>query len=194
DEGLAGIHEHAGLEAPYGRERGVELGLPGYADELFDVVIPGSDVVVTNGPVDAMSIPLVLFEIDRAPARRSAPPHERFAAEMIAADPPKRARGILAVRLFGILDPELLGRLAERITRTLDRVVAFVALAIAELAEGELPGGLVLAEVVGRSDRAPPLEQQHLQALLGELLCGPASGNAGANNDRVVVMGHRLNS
>ena len=66
DEGLAGIHEHARLEAAYGRERGVELGLPGYPDELFDVVIPGSKSSHTNGPVDAMSIPLVLFEIGGA--------------------------------------------------------------------------------------------------------------------------------
>src|SRR4029077_4853944 len=153
----------------------------------------GSNVVVTNGPVDAVSIPLVLFEIDGAPTRRSAPPHERFAAEMKAADPAKRARGILALRMFGFFDPKRLGRLAERIAGTLDRVLAFVALAIAELAEWELPGGLVLAEVVGRSDRAPPLEQQHLQALLGELFRCPASGNAGANDDRVeVVRGHRV--
>src|SRR4051812_47319966 len=97
---------------------------------------------------------------------------------MKSADPAKRARGILAVRMFRVLDPPLLGRLAERIARTLDRVIAFVSFPIAELAERELPGGLVLADVVRRSDRAPPLEQQHLESLLGELLRGPATGDA----------------
>ena len=76
DECLAGIHEHAGLKAPYRRGRGIEFSLSGYPDELFDVVVPGANIVVANGPVDAMSVLLVLFEIDGAPARRTAPPRE----------------------------------------------------------------------------------------------------------------------
>ena len=54
-------------------------------------------------------------------------------------------------------------------------------------AEGHVPGGNVLNVVFIGNDRAACFENQCAQALFGEFLRGPAAGDAGTDDDRVVL-------
>jgi hypothetical protein len=83
----------------------------------------------------------------------------------------------------------VLGRVAEAACPTLDCVVAVIHLALEQAAIGHLPG----RHVLGRVARAmlhvlAALEDEHLQALLGQLFRGPAASDAGADDDGIELL------
>ena len=89
--------------------------------------------------------------------------------------------------MLPIVHEEEAGRLAERVVLALDRVVAVVQLLLAAAAVRELPGLQPLRDVVPAVLHvAAALEHQGLEPLLAQLLGGPATGDPGADDDRVV--------
>src|ERR1700704_889706 len=88
-----------------------------------------------------------------------------------------------------VVDEEVLVRFVKLPGARLDRVL-FGALGPhrqPRSAQRELPGRLVLGDVVfAVLDVTPALAHEGLESLLGELLGGPAAGDAGADHDGVV--------
>src|SRR3546814_20535707 len=63
-------------------------------------------------------------EVDLARPIGLAPPHQRAAAQMIAANPRKRATFGRGIGILAIVDPPMLGRGVERVATALDVVLA----------------------------------------------------------------------
>src|SRR3546814_3077000 len=54
-----------------------DLARPRHADVIFDIVVPGREVVVADRPVDPDILALVRLEVLRRPAKAPAPPEDR---------------------------------------------------------------------------------------------------------------------
>jgi len=167
------------------------IAVAAHSDEFLDVGVPWRDVVVTYRPVNPVPLSLGRREFVFAPALAGAPPDDRFAADLVAADPVERL--LLHVRVITILHEEVGGVFA--ITRGLADERIFLELltrhcaAMRELPRVEIHGGVVLdVDYV-----APALENERLQSLFAELLGCPPTGNSRANDDRIeggCVRGH----
>src|SRR5690349_2223467 len=150
------------------------------------MAVPGRKVGITNRPVDAVAVVEVGLEIEIAPAPAGAPPEQAAAAQMIAAYPAKLLRPIGEVRVLAIVDEEMLRRLAERVILALDRVIALVQLLVTAAAMPELPRLHPLGDVVlPMFDVPATLDDERAQAVLRQLLGGPATGDPGADDDGV---------
>jgi hypothetical protein len=153
----------------------------GHADEALDVGIPRGDVVVADRPVDAIALPFGRGEFVLAPALAAAPPDQRPAADLIAAEPVEGP--FLHVGVFVVLDEEVRVVLAGDLAH--ERVgfgqLAWQDAAMRQLPRSQVGGGVVLD--VG--DVAAALQHQRFQPLLAQLLGRPAAGNAGADDDGV---------
>ena len=179
------VQRHRLEEFPVGKLR-QPFRLAADADERFDVVVPGRDVGVANRPVDADAFARVGLEVEVAPAIDLPAPHNRAPPDLAAADPRERLAFGRGVGVFEIVDEELVGHLVAGVALLLDRLFAGQALAIAHAAELHLPHRHVL-DVVGLGvDRPAGLEDERLQAALGQLLRRPAARHAGADHNGVV--------
>jgi hypothetical protein len=91
--------------------------------------------------------------------------------------------------MLDVLDEEVLRVLAVEIQLALDRLIGDVlrrgAVAVRQLPGRERGGGVVFDVL----DRPAALEDERAEPALGELLGGPAAGDAGADDDRVVGVG-----
>src|SRR5713101_3380468 len=83
------------------------FGLAADASELFDVVVPGSDVRVANGPIDGDSLFQIGFKIEIAPAITLAAPEDGLSADLAAANPGKMFSGFEGVRIVLVADKKL---------------------------------------------------------------------------------------
>src|SRR3546814_19758435 len=71
-----------------------------------------------------MTVCGVRGEVDLAQPIGLAPRHQRAAAQMIAANPRKRATFGRGIGILAIVDPQLLGRGVERVATALDVAIA----------------------------------------------------------------------
>ena len=148
-------------------------------DERLDVIVPGLKVFVADGPVDAVPVPQVGFEIVRRPAIGLPRPGQRAPAQVIAADPAVRLSLGLLVRIVVVAGPELLVRVEHRIAdadivRVVQRLLVVGNLVVAPAQ----PPRLLVAVVRPVLDMRPTLQHQHLEAALAQLLGDPAAADA----------------
>src|SRR5689334_16058681 len=156
------------------------------ADELFDVRIPGCEVGVSDRPIHPMAVLHVRLEIEIAPPPAGASPNQTAAAELISANPAKGLPIVGVIGMLAILDEEVLCCLSERVVLALDRVVARVDLGLALATMRKLPRLRPLRDVVlSVLDVSTALDQQCTQAVLGQLLRRPATGDSRADDDCV---------
>src|SRR5215204_3827155 len=159
------------------------VAVAAHADELLDVRIPGCHVVVPDRPLDAVAHARRRGELVLAPPLARTPPDQRLSADLIAADPVERR--LLHVRVVAILDEEVRrvlavpGRLADE--RVLPELLPRHRTAMRKLPWLDVHGGIVLDVL----HAAAALEDERLEALLAQLLRGPAAGDARADDDRV---------
>src|SRR5690349_14797152 len=95
------------------------LSLSADAYEPFGILIPGSQVLITNGPVHPVSILPVSFKIEVAPAVAVPAPEQGAAAHNIAPDPIEAFYFVIGV--FDIINIEMLVIGPERVVADLDR-------------------------------------------------------------------------
>ncbi len=148
--------------------------------ERLDVIVPGSEVGVAQGPVDADALPEVRLEVEIAPAVALAAPKQRASADVVAAEPGVGLH--LHVRRFPVVHEK--GRV---VLAHLVDVVAGAQGRRHPVAVGKFPGGLERVHVTGDVlDVFAPLEEEHLEAIFRQLLGGPAAADPRADDDRVV--------
>jgi hypothetical protein len=89
------------------------LGLAAHTDEVFDVVVPGGEVRIFNWPPEAVTIGCIGREIHRGKPRTVSTPGQRFASELIAANPVELGALLDLVGLFHVLHVVLLSVLRQ---------------------------------------------------------------------------------
>ena len=152
---------------------------------LFHVVVPRRKLAVADRPVDRNSVLCIGFEVEVAPTVALAPPDQRAAADLIAADPIEPLH--LRVGRLPLIDPkgEVLlveqGRPLERLVRLLHRARRMAAV---QVFPRRLGGVDVVLDVL---DVATALQEQYSKTLFGKLLRRPAARNAGTHHNRVVA-------
>src|SRR5262247_3239886 len=81
----------------------------------LDVAVPGSEVRISDGPIDAVTVAGVRLEVQIAPPPAGAPPDETSAAQVIAPNPTKLLLRVADVRMRAVVHEEMLRRLTERV-------------------------------------------------------------------------------
>src|SRR3990170_16654 len=151
----------------------------------LDVIVPGRDFRITDGPIDGDAVPRVRLEVHWTPAVTLAAPHQRATTNLIAAVPVEAF--YLGVGRILIRCPEGEILLVERII-PLENGIHLLHGARAAAAMRILPrmlGGIdVILDVL---DVASPFEEQNAKASFGELLGGPAARDPGSDDDRIVT-------
>src|SRR6266513_856605 len=191
-EVLGAVQFPGGQDVPVRQVRQTEP-LAAHPHEALDVVVPGSQVLVADGPVDTVPVAQIGPEVEVAPTPAQPAPDQTAPAELVAADPAERLAVGRDVGVFSIVYEKVPGRLAERVVLALNRVVALVQRLLAPAAVRQLPGLQPLRDVVlPVLHVAAALEHERLEPFLAQLLGGPAAGDTGADDDRVVglVAGH----
>src|SRR5581483_7645974 len=161
-----------------------------HADVALNVVVPGCELFITERPGDAMTIARILLEVQRRHPVTVPPPHEGPPSEVVAANPAKLTFGRCFVDIHVVVHEHALGPLV-RAGEALNALGGGEHLRVRKAPERQLPRRLELGRVIlAMLDPGTPLEQQHAQAALGELLGGPAAGDPGARDDRIVFAHH----
>src|SRR5213592_3849305 len=112
------------------------VGVATHSDESLDMGVPRRDVVVADRPIHSVTVSLGSGELILAPALTGAPPNQRLAADLIAADPVERL--LLDVRVVFVLDEEV-RRIFPVTGGFADQGILFNELAGRESAVRELP-------------------------------------------------------
>src|SRR5262249_53362012 len=141
--------------------------------------------------VGAEAVARVGREVEVAPAVDLAAPHDRAPADLASADPVEARAVAERVRVLEVVDEELAAPLVAGVALALGGLVPLLPGAVGPAAEMELPGLDVHRVVGGGIGRAAGLEDQRAQAVLGQLLGGPAAADAGADDDGIVGDGHQ---
>ena len=162
------------------------------ANERFDAVVPRSDVLVANRPIDGDTLASVGFEVEVTPAIDLASPDRRLAAYLPRTEPIKRLVLRSGVRIVHIIGPRPVAPFVERNRAPLTGLPAFDVAAIAETTEWHFPNGLVFRVVPGWHKQPPGFEYERTQSEFRELFRRPTAGHAGSNDDGVVVAGFGL--
>ncbi|MNX84168.1 hypothetical protein D3C86_1159540 [compost metagenome] len=168
------------------RENVQPLAAAGNAGEALDIIIPGGDVFITDRPVDGDAFFRIGLEIGLRPAIGLTAPEQRAAADMITAEPVEPL--FLDIGRFLLIGPHAERCLFQQIIAAENGIFRLHFLRGA-VAMGVIPGFLVGILIVGDVlDVAAALQHQDLQALLREFLCGPASTDARADNNRIIMI------
>jgi len=176
---LLDASEFHGREKFSVRELRQTFGLAADAGEFFNVVVPGSDVRITNRPVGGDSLFQIGFEIEIAPAVTLAAPGEGFSANLAATNPGEMFAGIAGIGILLVIDKKLMGVfIAGVVDLALDGLGALALAAIVPATVLEFPNGDVLDIVALGDDRTSRFEDQSIEALFGELFRSPAAGDA----------------
>src|SRR5581483_12492441 len=118
-----------------------------HTDELLDAVVPRRDVGIAKRPIDPVSIALVRFEIQIAPAIAVTSPQQRAPADDVGPQPVVRLARRLNIWVLAVVVPEMYGRGIECARVALDVVIAGVQLAIDEIVIRQIPRRHVLGRV-----------------------------------------------
>ena len=165
------------------------LALAGDADEIFHVVVPGSNFLVPDRPIHAHALALIGFKIKIAPAVRLPSPDDRPAAHLASANPQERFARLGRVRILLVVDEELAVPLVHSAAGFLHGLVFLHPPAVAHPAIAHFPLGHMFGVVLVGIDGAPGLENQRLQSLFAQFLRGPSPGDSRAHHDCVVCLG-----
>ena len=177
------VHLEGWKQLAVGKLREARI-LSAHPDERLDAVVPGLDVLVADGPVDTDALLLVCIEVQVAPAEAVARPQQGAPAHLVAPEPAEVLHRV--VRMVFVLDEEVLGVLPEQVEVLLDGIVLEV-LRRRLVPVRQLPGNERRCRVVfDVLDVAAALENQGPQTGFRQLLGGPAAGDAGTHDDRVV--------
>ncbi len=185
DQLLGAIELNRRLKLAVGQLRQA-FGRTGNPGEPLDMVVPRCQILVPDGPVDRHSVARIRLEIEITQTIALPPPQQRATSDLIATKPVEAAN--LRVRRILVRGPPVEVLLVERIVapengiRLLHRERATPAMRILPRA---LEGVNVVSYVL---DILAALEQQHVEALLAQLLRRPAAGNPGADDDSVVAI------
>ena len=182
---LDAVELHRRQELAVGQLRQA-FGAAAHADEALDVVVPRRDLGVADRPVDGDAVLRVRFEVQVAPAIALPAPHDRAAADVIAADPVEALD--LRVRMLGVVDEPVLRRLRDRIAAARGDCLALQLFVGGAAAVGKFPDVLGRSRIVAVLHVAAAIEHQRLESLLRQLLGGPAARDAGADDDGIVGM------
>src|SRR3546814_6556867 len=106
-------------------------------------------------------------------------------AQMIAANPRKRATFGRGIGILAIVDPPMLGRGVERVATALDVVIARDLILVDAAPVLVLPRALHVGIIGAVLDMAATLDHQHLEPALGEFLGGPAAAHPRTDDDGV---------
>ena len=147
------------------------------ADEILDVVVPGSDVLITDRPIHAETFALVGFKIQIAPTIGLPSPDYRTAPELAAANPQKWLAGFGGVRILLVVDEELAVPLVHSTAGFLDRLILLHPFAVAHPAVAHFPLGYMLNVVLIWIDGTSRFEHERLQPFFAQLLGSPAASN-----------------
>src|SRR6185436_14942633 len=155
-------------------------------DPAFDMVVPRCNVGIADRPVDRDAFALVGGEIEIAMAIALPSPGERSAADMIAADPVEATH--LGVGMLVVLHEPMVPLVVDSVAGADLLEIVFVDFrlrrapaGIAEIPRVHRKRCVVLAVL----HLAPALEHKRLEALLAQLLGGPASADAAADHDGI---------
>src|SRR5947209_15928930 len=172
----------------------------GDAEILVDAIVIRGDVAVTDGPVFAVAVAILGFEIEIGEAKGQAAPDVGLAAEAARANPRVVGAGerILALidgdifQVIGAADVALevpglfiagaIGRAADSVLVESERVRVWRKLAPRGIVVGPLHG----AEFLFDGELLAGFKEQHLHAVTGEDVAGHAAGGTGADDDGVV--------
>ena len=180
-------HFHGRKELAVGELRQA-FGLAADASKFLDVVIPGSNVGITDRPIHGDAVFQVGFEIEIAPAIALAAPSDGFSANLAAANPGKMLAGLEGIGILLIVDENLVGVFATSIVDlALNGLSALAGEAIIPVTMLEFPNGNVLDVVALGNNGAAGLQHQGVETFFGEFLGGPAASDSGTHNDCVVV-------
>jgi hypothetical protein len=114
-------------------------GLTGDPNELFNVVVPGRQICVPDGPVDRNAFAKIGFEIEITPAVDLAAPHDRTSANLAATNLSEWLFRSGCIGIFFVADKKLCRPLITRVARALDRLIFSLPAAIAHTSESHLP-------------------------------------------------------
>ena len=179
---LHAIELHRRQKLPVRKLRQI-LGLTADADEALDMIVPGREIVIADRPVDRDALARIGLEVHRAPAITLPAPHDGAPADVVAAYPVEALN--LDVRIVQVVDEPVLGGLRDHVAARADGMAPEILLRGAAPV-GQLPGILHGGRIVAMPDHAPAIEHQGLQALLGQLLGGPAAADARTDDDCIV--------
>src|SRR5262249_40560753 len=155
------------------------------ADEGFHQIVVGREVLVADGPVFAVAITAGRFELVVAVTIAFATPAKGSAADLATTNPHERFVDGKRVRIFAVVDKELMAVLIAGETQPLNGLAIEECLSVAEAAELYLIRADMLGKVAGRYTGRSGLQHQDTHTLLGELLSYPATTGSGADNHRV---------
>ena len=182
---LDAVQIHRRQELAVGQLR-QPFGAAAHADEALDLVVPRRELGVADRPVDCDPVLGVRAEIQVAPAIGLPAPHQRAAADVVAADPVEALD--LGVRMLGVVDEPVLRGLRDRVAAAGSNRLPLQVFVGGPAPVGKLPDVLGRRRVVAVLHVAAAVQHQRFQALLRELFGGPAAGDAGADDDGIVGM------
>ena len=180
---LHGVHFEGRQEFAIGDLR-ESVTVSGNARDFFHMRIPWRKIGIADGPVGAVSVGQIRFEIELCPALHHACPEQGFSADLIAADPIERL-GLL-IGMFPILHEKMLGGFAEGVASAHHGIVA-QHLRMEGVAMGEFPKlGVCRRVVFDVLDIAAAFQNQGVQAAFGELFGRPSARHPRADHDRII--------
>src|SRR5580700_7157447 len=154
------VHLHGRQEFRVRKMR-ESFGLTADAGKFFDVVVPGFNVFVANGPIHRDTVAIIGCKIQIAPAVALAAPDDGFSTDLATANPSKGFAGIRGEGIFKIADEKLAGVFVTGvIALTLDGLLAFAFGARVPAAKFEFPCGDVLDVIALWNDGPAGLEDQ----------------------------------
>ena len=165
------------------REGGNACGLSTDSYEAFDILVPGCDVFVSDGPVKTQSVLQIGFEVVITPAETHAAPEEGSSTKYICPDPVVALDFVVGI--LQVVHIEVFVFLFDRKVSGLNFMnVLFFRCQGA--AVRKLPRGLC-CRMISRDmlKVTSSFEENGFQPLFAEFLSGPAAGNSRSNNDGV---------
>src|SRR6266516_6223613 len=156
------------------------------SDELLDVTPPRREIAVANWPVDAEAFLRVRLKVEITPSVDAPSPHDGASTHLPAAYPVERLVFRERVRIVEVVYEKLGRPLVARAGMSLNGLVTLGSPAVAHSSITQLVRTHLLYVIDDRVDRAARLEYDRSQPVFGKLLCGPPTGDSGADNVRVI--------
>src|SRR5207245_2788697 len=115
------------------------FGLAAHSDEVLHVVIPRSDVLVADGPINGDPFARIGLKIQVAPAIALPAPHDGPAAHVPAANPQEGLVRRRRVGVFLVVYEELARPFVQRVAFFLNRLLVSHAPAVFHAPKPQLP-------------------------------------------------------
>ena len=148
--------------------------------------VPGCDIAIAYGPVNASAVQLVGLEVQIAPAITLAGPKQGPTTHNIGSHPMKRFIRVKIVGIFLIVVPKVPGGLIEGIRCGLHLVLLVVEFPRPHAHIWPLPLRLVLTHIIAAMGQwFTAFKHQYLEAFFRQFFGRPTAADARAHNDGV---------